>query len=278
MNRKTLLSIANTPVESLPGLLESLLPGMKPGWAKAARKFLAFLSDGVPRFSVFVKGNGKLPFWAFSCLPIVTCPGAGDCLNWCYSLRAFRYPDAFFRQLQNTVLLRLHPEAVAAAFRRIPDGCVVRLYVDGDIETVPILSFWQELCRERGDLSVYGYSKSWELFLAYRGEWAENYTLNLSGGSRYGEEMKAKMRTLPVVRGEFLAFPSTVKAPKRDGKTGKVVKGDWLAYKRSVEASAKLRGFDKVFVCPGLCGFCSNGKHACGNRRFDGVAIAIGIH
>lgn len=64
-------------------------------------------------------GNKKLPFAAYSELPMATCPGAGDCgvplaweaatrarkrgKAWCYSFKAFRYPAAFARQFLNTL-------------------------------------------------------------------------------------------------------------------------------------------------------------------------------
>lgn len=282
MKRETLLRIMGASREELITLIPALFlsGGVKEGWVKAAEKFLAFIQDGKPRFSIFVKGNGKLPFWAFSALPLVTCPGAGACKVWCYSLRAFRYPDAFFRQLQNTLMLRSEKgrSLVAEAWDILPAG-TVRLYVDGDIESAPILEYWQRLCAHRPDLRVYGYSKSWELFLAYTGEFAPNYTLNLSGGSRYGAAMRDRMKALPCVRGEFLAFKAAVKAPKRDAKTGEVESPEtWAAYQKAVRESAAAQGYAKVFVCPGLCGFCANGNHACGSRRFDGIPIAIGIH
>ena len=69
-------------------------------------RFYWWLKDGekLP-FSVFTVGNMKLPFLNFSTLPAVTCSGAGSCLNWCYSFKAWRYPSAFFRQCQNTLLM-----------------------------------------------------------------------------------------------------------------------------------------------------------------------------
>lgn len=56
------------------------------------------------------KGNSKLPFVAYSELPMATCPGAGDCAvypdgkkGWCYSVRAFRYAPAYQRMFLNTL-------------------------------------------------------------------------------------------------------------------------------------------------------------------------------
>ena len=43
------------------------------------------------------------------------CPGAGSCVDWCYSLRAWRNPQAFFRQLQNTLLMLHCRRAIARA-------------------------------------------------------------------------------------------------------------------------------------------------------------------
>ena len=77
-------------------------------WAYHAKRLADWLADdmaGAAPFSVFARGNSKLPFFAFSALPFVTCPGMGACAKFCYSLRAWRYPAAFFRQLQNTWLM-----------------------------------------------------------------------------------------------------------------------------------------------------------------------------
>jgi hypothetical protein len=61
------------------------------------------------------KGNQKLPFAAYSTLPMATCPGAGGCSvtatttakprldGYCYSVKAWRYPDAWARQFRNTL-------------------------------------------------------------------------------------------------------------------------------------------------------------------------------
>jgi hypothetical protein len=273
-------------LEKLAERLTELQPLVKQGrgtWGENIEKMLAFLSDRKPRFSIFAKGNGKLPFAAFSVLPLVSCPGSGACKNWCYSLKAWRYPAAFFRQLQNLILL-MSPEGrktVAEAWNKLRKGAHVRLYVDGDIHSLEILEYWQNLCRQRSDLQVYGYSKSWGIFLRFDGEWASNYTLNLSSGSKFvnSPKVKEQISALPIVRGEFVAVPVASKAPKRNLKTGQPLNpAAWQSHRLEVLAAAKKLGMGKVFVCPGLCGFCANGKHACGNRAFNGIPIVIGIH
>ena len=143
-------------------------------WGYNAQKLLDALRVDSFAFSIFVKGNGKLPFYAFSALPKYSCPGAGDCLEWCYSFRAWRYPAAFFRQLQNTILLTYRPETISDAFLSLPIGIGCRLYVDGDFESSDRVAFWMKLLEQRTDVNAYGYSKSWAELLEYNfkvGKW-----------------------------------------------------------------------------------------------------------
>ena len=76
-------------------------------WAYFANKTLQYLDNKAPSpFSIWQeKGNIKLSFAAFSTLPQVTCPGAGACLDFCYSFKSWRYPAPYFRQLVNTLLM-----------------------------------------------------------------------------------------------------------------------------------------------------------------------------
>jgi hypothetical protein len=199
----------------------------------------------------------------------------GACAKFCYSLRAWRYPAAFLRQLQNLLLLKQSPATIADAFAKLPIAATLRLYVDGDIDSAETLAFWFKLLRERGDIQAYGYSKSWHVFLKFHADngpasFPTNYRLNLSSGSRYGADIAERMKTLPCVRGEFVAVPSTVKQAK-DGS-------NWREYAASVRASALATGHGRVFVCPGKCGTCTAAGHACGLGSFNGVKIAIGIH
>ena len=83
----------------------------KLGWYIAADKLKRWinapLTDQTP-FNPWSFGNSKLPFLSWSTLPGVNCPGAGDCwldgTGFCYSPKSWRYPAAFARQLQNTIL------------------------------------------------------------------------------------------------------------------------------------------------------------------------------
>lgn len=262
---------------ALGGSLPPMPSHWEGAWAENYDKFQQFWDIGAPVYSIFVKGNAKLPFWAFSSLPDFTCPGAGDCLKWCYSFKAWRYPAAFFRQLQNAVLMQSDKPAIARAFLALPKFATVRLYVDGDIDSIETMRFWWRLLALRLDLPVYGYSKSWMVFLQYdkTGEpWPINYKLNLSSGSKYPAMIRDRVAALPVTRGEFVAFPVSTKMPDRRTKPA-----TWAQWAALLKATARAAGYAKSFVCPGKCGDClPNGQHACGSERFQGVAVVIGQH
>ena len=254
--------------------------GKRGTWCHAHNRIQRWrLGLGPQPFNVFVKGNHKLPFYALSALPLVTCPGAGACAKFCYSFKAWRYPGAFFRQLGVTILLRSAAgrEIIRAAWHEIPENHDARLFVDGDIENRQTLEFIFQLCNERPDLRAYGYSKSWGVFLGHAdagGAWPTNYVLNLSSGSIYGPAVRERMEALPVVRGQFLAMNSGMKMPDR-----RTHPEAFNAYATALRATAKQAGHARTFVCPGKCGDCmGNGAHACGTHAMNGVAVLIGIH
>jgi len=241
-------------------------------WAYFANKTLAYLNNQAPSpFSIWnLKGNIKLPFAAFSALPQVTCPGAGPCLDFCYSFKSWRYPAPYFRQLVNTLLMATAHgrDVISSATSKLPQDIEIRLYVDGDFADVSQVNFWIDEIRKRSDLSVYGYSKSWRELLAYNGAWPSNYLLNLSNGGN-AEHLRGAVATLPIARGDFLTVDIDSKlAGKYDDK----------AYKSAVRAAAKSAGIDKAFVCPGKCGACTKTGHFCGRSDTSGVAVVIGVH
>ena len=254
-------------------------------WAYYAEKLLVWINGGMTGkapFSVFVaNGNKKLPFFAFSSLAIADCPGKGACIKYCYSLRGWRYPAAFFRQLQNSLLMRHNLAAIANAWNAIPAGKTVRLFVDGDFPNVDTLRFFMDMCKARADLSAYGYSKSWAEFVSLDAAgyvWPSNYLVNKSNGSRWiNTGIANAFSALPIVRGEFDAVAvdrAFIKSKAYQSKDNEG-SGD---YRKTVRE--KLRAiYDKVFACPGNCGNClPGGRHACGSKDFAGIAIGIGIH
>lgn len=272
MERKTQLRLAKLGSRLELDTLRSDLEQMEltGHWRKYADYLIDFIDTGKPRFSVFAKGNSKLPFYSFSALPIYTCPGLAQCAKWCYSLKAWRYPAAFFRQLQNTILIVRHDDELIKAWNKIKPNSTIRLYVDGDFDSIETLRFWMRQLHSRPDLKAYGYSKSLHLFKQAHEEgleWPTNYKLNLSSGGRYMAHM---VEGIPVVRGEFIAVPIDRAANKSGYATRE--------YNDAVRTSAEKLGHGKVFVCPGKCGSCTRKGHACGMDSFDGITIAIGIH
>ncbi len=242
----------------------------KRDWIRELSKLKALLTTGAPQWAVFrLDGNSKLPFAAFSSLPGVTCPGAGDCLAWCYSFRAWRYPAAFCRQVQNAHLLRHNPQLIADAFHALPRDITLRLYVDGDFASVQDVSFWMENLRTRPDIVTYGYSKSFRELLAYHRSWPywpKNYLLNLSGGHAHGVDTVAKMKQLPITRGTFDAVSIGRKVKSSDHG------------KRETNKAIRAAVSGNVFPCPGKCGSCTPKGHACGSDRFRNIPIAIAVH
>ena len=231
-------------------------------------RFLRYLP-----FKVFGLGNGKLPFHTFSTLALSTCPFKGACADYCYSLNGWRNPSAFFRQAFNTYVLRFYPHIIAESFKLLPKSCTLRLYVDGDFDSIHTLQFWMDLLKDRPDVRAYGYSKSLPFFdqLGQSYDWPSSYQLNISSGGVSTPELIEKVKLLPVYRGKFLSLDA--------GKDGAGYKENSKPYRKAVRKAAKALGINRLFVCPGNCGDClPKGGHACGMPEFKNVTIGIGIH
>lgn len=106
-----------------PGVAGERLEAEAKAVARAGAKELNISSDDVFWRQVWgivaAKGNGKLPFAAYSTAPMASCPAAGTCavqvgspipsqgyggdtlVGYCYSVKAWRYPDAWARQFRN---------------------------------------------------------------------------------------------------------------------------------------------------------------------------------
>ena len=237
------------------------------------RQAAVYLSGQIPG-EVFKRGgNRKLPFFAWSTLPIVTCPGAGDCVDWCYSLKAWRYPVAFLRQAANTLRLRFAKRSIIEAAKNLPESTTVRLYVDGDFDSEGTALFWANIMGQRPDIAFYGYSKSLHILAAVGHRFPANYALNLSSGSMFARE-SAEYRAvsaMPFTRGEFLAIPIAGKHPRGFARYQSP------EYHRAVREAAKAAGLVGAFSCPGECGACGHGRHMCGRVEFHNP-IVIGIH
>lgn len=243
------------------------------GWQDNFAKLEHTFKTLDPSYSIFsLNGNSKLPFVSFSSLPGVTCPGAGECLDFCYSFRAWRYPAAFARMAQNAYLMRYAQDQIVYAFSSIakarPEGFDFRLYVDGDFANGGDVAFWMQLLDKTPNARAYGYSKSFHALLGYDivGKWPSNYQLNISGGHNAHPTMITAVKTLPIVRGEFIAV-----------RIGKKVKSTDHGKPETVKA-LRAAFTEKAFPCPGTCGSCTGKGHACGMQALKGVPIIIAMH
>jgi hypothetical protein len=244
------------------------------GWQTSFNKLADAIASHSPKFAIFaLGGNSKLPFVSFSTLPGVTCPGAGACIDFCYSYRAWRYPAAFARMCQNAYFMRFAPAVISHAFVSIaakrPDGFDFRLYVDGDFSSGADVAFWMGLLSDTPNARAYGYSKSFAALLGFDaiGQWPTNYQLNISGGHNASPEMVNYVRALPITRGEFIAVSIGKKVKSTDHGTAAT----------NAAIRAAFPG-EKVFPCPGACGSCTGKGHACGMPSLKGRIIAIAMH
>ena len=250
----------------------------KPKWQDACAKVVAWLGDTfLPTPSpVISPDNDKLNYANFGAAAIGTCPGMGKCVELCYSLRAFRFPHAFFRQIINTVCIRSKDgplQHVTDAFISLPNSSTFRLYTDGDFDSVETVVYWMDLLRQRPDITCWGYSKSWLELLAanevMQGDWPDNYMLNRSNGSCHEHSVAKAIEGLPCYRDDFI-YVKTQDYGKERYKNP--------AYKREVMRIGRDLAPDKAFVCPGKCHECTSLGPACAIPEFKGITIFNGEH
>ena len=265
----------------LKGCIKYLDKNIKSGvdWIKYSDKFKTFLNDilnnkfdNIPFTILKQDGNSKLSFLSFSTLPVSTCPGAKECLTYCYSLKSWRYPSAFFRQCQNTLLMKYNFDIIAKELYKYNNKAKLknikldfRLYVDGDFKTMNNLINWMSLLKTCKNINSYGYSKSKHLFLELHNQgfkYPDNYKLNLSNGSKF-DFLDNDLLKLDFVRGKFTAFKFDKKVNVFDLTTGQ---------KKTLRNSFK----NKVFICPGICDTCTNKGHFCGSN--NNLEVVIPVH
>lgn len=212
------------------------------------------LAQEVAKLGVPVSGNMKLPFAAWSEMPVITCPGAGGvkpgviseygatsptkvpgCAEWCYSLKGLRNPSVWYSRMRNTIAMTkgLAFPAIETAVRRIVAAnrkkgkkTVLRIYVDGDFRSEKVIRGWMEVLGRLEDLTdfvAYGYSKSWKEFLALEDKirWPRNYRLNVSSGSRHPKSLESRMMEHPVARGRFMAIDPIASLEEKFGPQAK---------------------------------------------------------
>jgi hypothetical protein len=268
------LNNAQNVVETRSVLIDySNIPNISLSWKLMLIRIhdMLALNNGTP-YKVFTKGNSKLPFYSYSELSLATCPGKGDCANYCYSLKGWRYPNVVGRQLQNMLLMQYSRQTVMDAFYNLPENITLRLYVDGDFSSSGVVVSWFQALKNRPDIQAYGYSKSFDEVYSNREIWPINYKLNLSNNGKIRLVDHATMKGIPGVRGEFIAVkidPTLMEKSKRYS----------LDYHMAVRDSVREITGKTGFSCPGLCGKCNvKNTHACNSNSLKNIPIAIGIH
>lgn len=279
MNHATLIQFSLDAIaatsEGKPVIIPKHVYKCSPHWMAAFRKFQSFQAALISGddFTILkqatgkifsAKGNSKLPFLAFSSMPLADCPGKGDCASFCYSKKAWRNIHPYFKQLRNSLLMRFRFNLIEAEFERVLAGkkfasqetVEFRLFVDGDFDSMTTLKNWMGVIKARPNLKAYGYSKSWEIMVAFpESEWPTNYTLNLSSGSKYHKNsgISRAMESIPPARGWFLALGKKPKGSNYGSKD----------YRAAAKAAAKAAGLSRFFICPGLCGNCTKAGPYC---------------
>ena len=248
-------------------------------WIKYCNQFKILLKnlinnkyDYIPFTILSRSGNSKLSFLSFSALPVSTCPGADECLKYCYSLKSWRYPSSFFRQCQNTLLMKYNFQIIADELYKYNNKAKLknikkdfRLYVDGDYKNLNDLINWMSLLKQCENINSYGYSKSKHLFLELHNQgfkYPKNYKLNLSNGSKF-DFLDNDLLKLDFVRGHFTAY-----------KFNKKIKLDNLTKDNKKEIREHFKS--KVFICPGICDTCTNKGHFCGSN--NNLRVVIPVH
>lgn len=248
------------------------------GWRTSFDRLIDGLLYNGPGFKIFTKGNSKLPFWSFSSLAIASCPGAGECVEWCYSLKAWAHPPGLCRQVQNWLLMRFNKKRIVDAYFAMPAHLGVlklRLYVDGDFSSMQDIGFWFGLLSQRPEVEAYGYSKSLDLLVQWHQQglkFPPNYMLNLSTGGKFDNTaIWDAALNLPITRGIFSAVKVRGKYSRRS-----LVKYNDTAYHKEVRELGREVYGKPVVSCPGFCGSCAHGKHMCYSAK--GAVILIGVH
>lgn len=289
------LELYNDLLKSIDLIIENSIQENRDAYTIAYTKLGSFVKGVIngkfaPQNSIFVEGNAKLPFLSFSNAPIVNCMGMGECEQFCYSLRALRYPSAQTRLIQNTILMN-SPAGQEIIFNSLKkwtqktkymnlDTITLRLYVDGDFSNSQQLKFWMNSLKALPKVKAYGYSKSIPLFIELLKQgfnFPNNYRLNQSNGGKFDNSWQEleSMENAFFVRGRFLAVPLNGKRSghnrtKKDRQDIKTTVGNQSIYKE--------RTGRNYFVCPGDCGKCTNKGHACGIDQFKNIDILIPIH
>jgi hypothetical protein len=125
-------------------------------------------------------------------LPVMTtCPGAGDCIHYCYAMKAEwwgRGRPTLKRRIEN-LTETYKTTFVADMVRRIKEDeiRIFRPQESGDFLDQPYVDKWIEIAEECPETTFYAYTKSLHLNLSH---FPSNFTLIFSKGGKYDKKIR----------------------------------------------------------------------------------------
>lgn len=192
-------------------------------------------ADTPPKKQPIRGGAGKLgiaKIKAFNQLPGLTCPGKGDCFNWCFALSGMTsMPDQMNSYAENLgaaerddFVERVNKQI--KAMKATPTTLngktykkVVRIHAYGDFHTPKYVNKWREITKENPDVFFYAYTKSF--YMKPMQSWLEdihdgkqtNVKIIQSHGSKFDDKINPKYPIAQVYDNE-----DAIKGHKGKGK------------------------------------------------------------
>lgn len=144
----------------------------------------------------FLQTNGKLKnssvmSYAFNLPAIGTCPGAGDCKQFCFAFsEQKRYPSAMAHRARSWALSKsidfisvINAELKELTKRHGIGGFAVRVHASGDFYSPRYARDWARIARANPLVQFYAYTKS--IHIVRGVDWPTNFCLILSLGGRH---------------------------------------------------------------------------------------------
>jgi len=116
------------------------------------------IEDRRASLSPYGRGNSKLGpnVFTYSKLPGPSCPGATECIKYCWAMRLIQNKPIWDLWTENTV--------AGAQLPILPKTAkIVRIHVSGDFDSPEYVQSWIELCNREKDTTFWGYTRSWRL-------------------------------------------------------------------------------------------------------------------
>jgi len=155
----------------------------------------------------FSKGNRKLSknvlIWN---LPrLTTCPGAGDCKDWCYEIKFERmYKNVLPFRETNLILTRSsYFISNTVQYLNSAEQPHVRIHESGDFYSQKYLNSWKEIARQCPNKNFYAYTKSFHLDL-----WTKlppNFQILQSTGSKWDHLIDKSKAVFRVEKNPLIA-------------------------------------------------------------------------